>query len=82
MSDLFDDTSVTSMIRHLVGESTAKHWTDAEITLYKKFGMVAVNSKYWYLLAPTEAKVAATSLVAATEHVSLPKGQDSRWLRR
>ena len=69
---IISDANVTSFIRSLIGEEEAKHWTDEEITLYKQFGMIAVNSKYWYLLAPTEAKVAATSLTANTATVSLP----------
>lgn len=66
------DANVTSMIRSLVGEPSAEYWTDAEITLYKQFGMIAVLSKYWYLLAPTDAKVAATSLTANQAYVTLP----------
>ena len=69
---IIDDDDVTDFIRSLIGEETAKHWTDAEITLYKKMGMVAVNSKYWYLLAPTEVKVVSTDLAASTEYVSIP----------
>lgn len=69
---IISDDEVTAFIRSLIGEGTAKHWTDDEITLYKKFGMMGVNTKWWYLLAPTEAKVTATSLSAATEYVSLP----------
>jgi len=60
------------MIRSILNEATAKFWTDDEITLYKKFGMVAVVSKYWYLLAPTQAKVATASLVANTSYVGQP----------
>lgn len=66
------DSDVTAFIRSLIEESTAEQWTDAEITLYKKFGMMAVMSKYWYLLMPTEAKVSVTSLVANTAYVELP----------
>lgn len=69
---IIDDSDVTDFIRSLVGEPDAEYWTDAEISLYKKFGMMAVMSKYWYLLMPTEAQVAQTSLVASTEYVALP----------
>ena len=69
---VISDDDVTNFIRYLLAESTADFWEDAEVTLYKKFGMISVLSKYWYLLAPTEAKVAATSLSANTSYVSQP----------
>lgn len=69
---IITDANVTSMIRSVLNEATASFWTDAEITLYKKFGMIAVVSKYWYILAPIAAKVAATSLSANTPYVSQP----------
>jgi len=69
---IISDVNVTSMIRYLIGESTAEYWGDAEITLFKKFGMIAVFSKYWYMLMPTEAKSSATSLTANQAYVDLP----------
>ena len=66
------DDDCTDFIRSLIGEATEKHWTDDEITLYKKMGMVAVNSRYWYMLAPTEAQISATSLTASQAYVDLP----------
>ena len=69
---VISDTDVTNMIRYILNEGTAKFWEDDEITLYKKFGMMAVVSKYWYLLAPIMVKVAATSLTANTAYVSQP----------
>ena len=69
---VISDDDVTNFIRYLLAESTADFWEDAEVTLYKKFGMISVLSKYWYLLAPTEAKVSATSLSANTAYVSQP----------
>ena len=69
---LISDDDVTAFTRSLIGEATAKHWTDVEIALYIEMAMMIVNTKYWYLLAPTEAQVSATSLSAATEYVSIP----------
>lgn len=69
---VISDDDVTNLIRYILNEATAKFWEDDEITLYKKFGMIAVASKYWYLLAPISAKVAATSLSANTPYVSQP----------
>jgi len=66
------DSDITSLTRSLIGEATAEYWEDAEITLYIKTAMTVIQNKYWYLLAPTDAKVAATSLSASTEYVSLP----------
>lgn len=72
MTTIISDTDITNMIRELIGEPTAEYWTDAIITLYKKFGMIAVLSKYWYMMMPTETKVAATSLTANQAYVDLP----------
>ena len=44
MADLFDDTAVTSFIRHLLGETVEKHWADTEITIYKNAAMVAIGT--------------------------------------
>ena len=69
---IISDDEVTAFIRSLISESSAKHWTDDEITLYKKFGMIAVMSKFWYMMAPTEMKSATASLSASTAYVELP----------
>lgn len=69
---IISDDDITSFVRSLLGESTAKHWSDTEITLYIKFGMMAVESKYWYLLAPLDKKIGQASLVANTAYVSIP----------
>lgn len=69
---VLDDDDITSLARSLIGEATAEYWTDDEITLYIKTAMTVIQNKYWYLLAPTDAKVAATSLSASTASVSLP----------
>lgn len=69
---VMSDSDITALTRSLIGEATADFWTDVEIALYIKVAMTNIQNKYWYLLAPTEAKVQATSLVASTEHVALP----------
>lgn len=69
---VISDSDITALTRSLIGEATADFWTDAEITLYIKVAMTNIQNKYWYLLAPTEAKVAPTSLVASIEKVALP----------
>ena len=69
---IISDTDVTAFVRSLLGEGTAKHWTDTEIALYIKFGMMAVESKYWYLLAPLDKKIGQASLVANTASISIP----------
>jgi len=72
MCAVMADSDITSLARSLIGEATAKFWTDAEIALYIKVAMTNIQNRYWYLLAPTDAKVQATSLSAATAYVSLP----------
>lgn len=74
---IISDADVTSFVRSLLGEGTAKHWTDDEITLYIKFGMMAVESKYWYLLAPLDKKVVKRSLAENTQYVTIPGNEDS-----
>jgi len=69
---LISSDDITAFTRSLIGEATEKHWTDVEIALYIEMAMMIVNTKYWYLLAPTEAAVNPTSLVAATSYVSQP----------
>jgi len=69
---VMSDSDVTSMVRSLIGESSAEYWTDAEVTLYIKVAMTNVQNKYWYLLAPTDTKVSNTDLSASTAYVSLP----------
>ena len=66
------DDDITSLARSLIAEATAKFWTDDEVTLYIKVAMTNIQNRYWYLLAPTDAKVSAISLSAATANVSLP----------
>jgi len=66
------DDDITSLARSLMAEATAKFWTDDEVTLYIKVAMTNIQNKYWYLLAPSEAKVWKESLSASTPFVSLP----------
>ena len=66
------DSDITSLVRSLIGEATAEYWSDAEIVLYIKTAMTSIQNKYWYLLAPTNAKVAATSLTASQAYVDQP----------
>jgi hypothetical protein len=69
---IITDDNVTAFIRSLVGESTAKHWTNDEITLYKKFGMMAVQAKYWYLLYPEKVMKATADMTSGTDYIALP----------
>lgn len=69
---VLSDSDITSLTRSLIGEATAEYWTDAEITLYIKTAMTNIQNRYWYLLAPTDAKVDPASLVANTAYVSPP----------
>ena len=69
---LISDADITAFTRSLIGEATAKHWSDVEIALYVEMAMMKVNTKYWHLLAPTEVQVSAASLSANTEYVSMP----------
>ena len=66
------DADTTTFIRSLVGEATAKYWTDAEITLYKKMGMMVVMSRYWHLLAPIKQLVVSKGTVSGTATVDFP----------
>jgi hypothetical protein len=72
MSEIITSANVTSFVRSLIGEETTQYWTDNEITLYIKFGMQAVMNKYWYLIAPRDAKVVQASLVASTSYIGMP----------
>jgi len=72
MTEIITSANVTSFVRSLIDEATAEEWTDAEITLYIKFGMQAVMNKYWYLLAPLDASMVQASLVANTDYIELP----------
>ena len=69
---ILSSSDVTTFVRELLGEREEKHWSDTEITLYIKFGIIAVYSKYWYMLAPSEATSTTASLVANTDYVSQP----------
>jgi len=55
-----------------VGETITKHWTPEEIALYIKFGLMTVVARFWYMLAPSEAKSEAASLVASQAYVEQP----------
>lgn len=72
MSEIITSANVTSFVRSLVGEPITKHWTDEEITLYIKFGMLAVQGKYWYMMTEGDKSVKATSLVVNQTYVSMP----------
>ena len=72
MADLFDDTAVTSFIRHLLGETVEKHWADTEITIYKNAAMVAVGARYWYLLFPQYKTYADVNMVSGTATLDIP----------
>jgi len=63
---------IDTYIRYLIGEPVAKNWADNEISLYKGVGMMMVESKYWYLLAPLVAKAETVSLRANIDYVNIP----------
>lgn len=69
---IITDANVTSLTRSLLDEASAENWTDAEITLYIKTAMITILSRYWYLLAPTEAKVQLTNLTVSLSYIGLP----------
>lgn len=69
---ILTDDNVTAFIRSLIGESTAKYWTDDEIDLYKKFGMIAVQSKYWYLIYPEKVIKATATMTSGTDYIDKP----------
>jgi len=69
---VMSDDDITSLARSLIAEATAKFWTDDEVTLYIKVAMTNIQNRYWYLLAPTDAKVSATSLSASIAYVEQP----------
>lgn len=72
MADLFDDTSITTFIRALLGEATEKHWLDTEITIYKNAAMVSIGAKYWYLLFPMYKTYSDINMVAAADTLAIP----------
>lgn len=58
--------------RSLINEPTAKFWTDVEIGLYQKVGMVKALSNFWELLYPFYKKRGYLTVTALTAEVSLP----------
>ena len=72
MAGIITNADTITFVRSLIGEASEEYWTDTEIDLYIKFGVKAVASKYWYLLAPIDATVEVASLTANVEYVSLP----------
>jgi len=67
------DANVTSMIRSLVGEATAKYWTEAEVTLYKQFGMTKVLGQYAPWLFNKFKSVAELGIVSGTSLYDYPE---------
>jgi len=65
--------NITSFVRSLVGEATAKWWTDAEITLYTQFSMARIQGELYPWLwdkKKTFADFAITSGTAAYDEPS------------
>lgn len=71
MATIISDTDVTTYIRSLLNEATAKFWTDAEITLYKKFGMVQAQSRFHTYLYKKTKKLYQLSTTASTADYDL-----------
>lgn len=71
MATIISDANVTSYVRSLLNEASAKFWTDAEVTNFIKFGMVMAQSRFHtYLYAKTK-KLAQLSTIAATADYDL-----------
>jgi hypothetical protein len=84
--------NVTAFVRSLLGESTARYWTDAEVTLYIQMAKVKVQAQFFpylwnqYKCGADFAITAATSLynypTDATKIVALEVKADGKILRK
>ena len=72
MSEFITTANTTTFVRSLLGEPTTEYFSDAEIALYIKIGIMMVMGKYWYLLGETDKTVTPTSLVANTPYIAMP----------
>jgi len=61
-----------SIIRSLVGETTAKYWTDVELGLYQQMAMAKVLSQYGPWLFNKYKNIANLSTVAGTADYDYP----------
>jgi hypothetical protein len=64
--------NVTSFVRSIIGEASARYWTDAEITLYVQFAMTKVQSELFYLLWETKKDYAYLPTVSGTSLIDPP----------
>jgi hypothetical protein len=65
MATIISDANVTSYVRSLLNEASAKFWTDAEITNFIKFGMVEAQARFHTWLYKKTKKLHQLSTVAA-----------------
>jgi len=67
---MITSANVTSFVRSLIGEATAKWWTDAEITLYVQFAMSRVQGEFYPWM--WDIKKTYTTLTFVAGVASLP----------
>ena len=71
MATIISDANITSYVRSLLNEATAKFWTDAEITNFIKFGMVMAQSRFHTWLFKKTKKLHQLSTIASTADYDL-----------
>jgi len=64
--------NVTSMVRSLIAETTAKYWTDAEITLYVQLAMAKVLGQLYPWLWEKNKTPSDFAITAATPTYAMP----------
>jgi len=69
---IYSEANVTSLTRSLIGEATAKFWTDDEITLYINAAMATIGAKFFYVLYPRYKTFADGAVTSGTATVDLP----------
>lgn len=64
--------NATAFIRSLIGEASAKYWTDAELTLYLQFSMAKVLGEFYPFLWERYKNYSTINIVAGTSEYDPP----------
>ena len=71
MATIISDANVTSYVRSLLNEASAKFWTDAEITNFIKIGMVMAQARFHTYLYKKTKKLHQLSTLATVADYDL-----------
>ena len=66
------DSEWELFVRSLIDEPIAKNWTQDEIAVYKKVGIIVTASAFFYSLAVTHKKCALRDKTADDPYIELP----------